>query len=253
MTDSTWPNEPYRRKAVFVLNQTDIDALRLEEGGAELLLNQETYILPYPPQQSSTVVQNLIDRGLARPGAVLIQSPFNKDNYEESMQAVERFALDKHMLFSELCMHLGAREVTVEQIDLKNTMGKTTVSVESSLFMRGSGNVKIENEELDSLQSKLTLHDTFPGGSPDAPQARDLLKRTGLLDDVNMRSLLDMRQNSSNPLTTRLLRLNMTSEAQRNLNVLVNLNVPPFLSLEADYDRHVREQTEFTLAIKVDF
>ena len=57
MTDSTWPNEPYRRKAVFVLNQTDIDALRLEEGGAELLLNQETYILPYPPQQSSTVVQ----------------------------------------------------------------------------------------------------------------------------------------------------------------------------------------------------
>ena len=60
------------------------------------------------------------------------------------MQAVERFALDKHMIFSELCMHLGAREVTVEQIDLKNTMGKTTVSVEGSLFMRGSGNVKVE-------------------------------------------------------------------------------------------------------------
>ena len=45
----------------------------------------------------------------------------------------------------------------------------------------------------------------------------------------------------------------MTSEVKRNFNVLANLNVPAYISLEANYDRHVREQTEFTLTIKVDF
>ena len=252
MIDSTWPNEPYRRKAVLVLNQTDVDNLRLKKDGAELLLNDEIYILPYPPQQSIRVVQDLIDSGIARPGTVLIQSPFDRNIYQNSTQAVERFAMDKHIHFTTLCMYLGARKVTVEQIDFKNTMGKTTVSLEGESMGVG-GNVKIENEELDSFQSKLTLTDIFKGGSPDVPAARELLRQTGLSGDAYMRTLLDIRQNPNNPIKSRQLRLNMATETQRNLNVLANLNVPAYLSLEAGYDRHVREQTEFALTIKVDF
>ena len=252
MIDSTWPNEPYRRKAVLVLNQTDVDNLRLKKDGAELLLNDEIYILPYPPQQSIRVVQDLIDSGIARPGTVLIQSPFDRNIYQNSTQAVERFAMDKHIHFTTLCMYLGARKVTVEQIDFKNTMGKTTVSLEGESMGVG-GNVKIENKELDSFQSKLTLTDIFKGGSPDVPAARELLRQTGLSGDAYMRTLLDIRQNPNNSIKSRQLRLNMATETQRNLNVLANLNVPAYLSLEAGYDRHVREQTEFTLTIKVDF
>ena len=115
MTDSTWPSEPYRRKTVFVLNQTDIDALRFEKDGPELLLNEEIHILPYPPQQPTPIVQDLINSGIARPGTVLIQSPFDKDIYQNSTQAVELFARDKHFYFSRLCRSLGAREVTIKQ------------------------------------------------------------------------------------------------------------------------------------------
>lgn len=253
MTDSTWPDEPYRRKTVFVLNQTDIDALRFEKDGPELLLDEEVYILPFSFQQSNSVVQDLIDSGLARPGTVLIQSPFDKDRYQNSTQAVEHFALDKHMYFSTLCMHLGACKVTVEQIDFKNTENRASWSLKSDVSMQGSGEVKIENEELASFQSKLNLRDIFEGGSPDVPAARELLRQTGLLGDANMRSLLDTRQNPNNLLTSRELQLDMTTETQRNLNVLANLNVPAYLSLEAGYDRHIREQTEFNLTIKVDF
>ena len=253
MTDSTWPDEPYRRKTVFVLNQTDIDALRFEKDGPELLLDEETYILPYPPQQSAPVVQDLINSGIARPGTVLIQSPFDKDIYQNSTQAMELFALDKHFYFSRLCRYLGAREVTIEQIKCKKTKDETTVSLEGSVLLRGSASAKIKNKELASLQEKLVLKDKFPGGAPDVPAARELLRKTGLLGDANMRSLLDMRQGSNNQITSRELQLNVTTETQGNLNVLVNLTVPPYLSLEAGYDRHAREQTEFILTIKVDF
>ena len=83
--------------------------------------------------------------------------------------------------------------------------------------------------------------------------AEEHLKRTGLSGDDAMRSLIDLRRNPNNLLTSRELRLNMTSEVKRNFNVLANLNMPAYLSLEAGYDRHVREQTEFTLTVKVDF
>ena len=253
MTDSTWPDEPYRRKVVFVLNQAEIDALRFEEGGPELLLDEETYILPYPSQQSAPVVQDLISSGIARPEAVLIQNPFDKDIYQNSTQAVELFALDKHLYFSKLCRYLGAREVTIKQIKCKNIEKETTVSLEGSVPMKGSVDAKIKNKELDSLQEKLVLNDKFPGGAPDVPAARELLRKTGLLGDANMRSLFDMRQGSNNQLASRELQLNVTTETRSNLNVLADLTVPPYLSLEAGYDRHVHEQTEFTLTIKVDF
>ena len=253
MTDSEWPNEPHRRKTVLVLDQQDIDSLRYKEGGADLLLNEEAYILPSSLQESNPVVQDLVDSGLVRLGAVLIQSPFDKNIYENSTQAVERFALEKHMHFSTLCMYLGAREVTVEQIEHKNIEGEKTYSIGGGVPMRGSGDVKIKNKEVASLHRQLTLKDTFAGGSPDVQAARKLLKQTGLSGDANMCALIDLRQNPNNLLKRREIRLNVTSEVKRNLNVLANLNVPAYLSLESGYDRHVLEQTEFTLTVKVDF
>ena len=251
--DSTWPDEPHRRKTVLVLNQQDIDALRFEEGGADLLLNEEVYILPSSLKKSNPVVQDLIDNGLIQPGAVLIQSPFDKNIYEKSTQAVERFALAKYLHFSTLCMNLGAREVKVEQIELKNTEDRKIVSLQGGLSMKGIGDIKIEDKEVASFYDKLTLHDKFQGGPPDVQAAEEYLKRTGLSGDDAMRALIDLRRNPNNLLTSRELRLNMTSEVKRNFNVLANLNIPAYLSLEADYDRHVREETEFTLTVKVDF
>ena len=251
MIDSTWPNEPHRRKTVLVLDQAKIDALEYEEGGAELLLNEEVYILPSSSQQSNSVVQGLFDSGLARSGAVLIQSPFDKDVYEDSEKAAERFGLDKYLHFSALCGFLGARKVTVEQVEHKNAEGKTTVSVEGNR-LTGGVEGKIENEELTSFSNQLNLMDTFAGGSPNVPEAKEFLEGKGLLGDANMKSLLEMRQNPNNPFTSRRLQLNMTSEVQRNLNVLTRLNIPAFL-LETGYTSHRKAQTEFTLTIKVEF
>ncbi len=254
MTDSSkWPDEPHHRKTVLVLNQQDIDALRYEEGGADLLLNEEVYILPSSLKESNPVVQDLIDSGLVRPGAILIQNPFDMNMYENLAQAVERFALEKYMHFSQLCMYLGAREVTVEQIEHKNTKGSENYRFEGSVLMKGSGDGKVENEEVASLGRQLTLKNTFTGGEPDIGAARELLKQTGLSGDVNMRPLIALRRNPNNLLTSHEIKMNMTSEVKRNFNVLAKLKIPAYLSAKADCDRHVSEQTEFTLTIKVDF
>ena len=210
MTDSTWPDEPHCRKIVLVLNQTDIDTLSYKEGGSDLLLKEGVYILSSSLEDSNPVVQDLIDSGLVQSGTVLIQSPFDKNRYENSQQAVERFALEKHLIFSELCGLLGARAITVAQIERKNTKDTKTFSLQSALSMKGSVDIKIEDEELASFCSKLTLHDKFQGGSPDVSAAEEHLRQNGLIGDHVLSSLIKQRKKPNNLLTNREYQLDMT-------------------------------------------
>ena len=111
-----------------------------------------------------------------------------------------------------------------------------------------------DSKELESFRSQLTLKDEFEGGEPEVKAATELLQRTGLSGDANMRGLLNIFQGQNIKIKSRTLELNLTTEVHRNLKVLANLKVPKFLaSLEADYDSKVQEQTEYTLNITVNF
>ena len=251
MTDNTLPDEPSRRKIVMVLKPEDIEALRFDEDGPALLLNEEVHILSSQPSNSDSDVQRLIDQGLVKPGAVLVQNPFDKNLYQDKPEAVEQFALAKHLYFSTLCGLLGAREVEVKQIRRKKGERENSVSVEGGIpvaGVEGSG----ESKELESFRSRLALKDEFEGSEPDVEAATQLLQRTGLFGDANMRGLLDIFQGQNIRIKSRTLELSLTTEVNRNLKVLANLKVPKFLaSLEADYDSKVQEQTEYTLNIAV--
>lgn len=252
MSTGAFPKEPWKRKAILVLDQHDIERCGYELSAAGPLLDEETFVLKFPPESTNSVVAELLDAGQVRPGVVLVQSPFDKDVYEDVTQAASRFALAKHTIFSTFCMHLGAREVVVEQIELQSRTGRTTVDVKAGRA-GVQGKVKAEHEAVDSFRSQMTLHDVFSGGEANPAEAEALLRRTGLLGDPNMRSLLEIRSAITNVITERRLTLNLSSEAKRNLNVVGRLNVASFVKLEADYARAVREQSEYHLTVRVTF
>ena len=251
--DNTWPDEPSRRKIVVILKPEDIEALRFDEDGPALLLNEEVHILSSHSSNPDPDVQRLIDQGLVKPEAVLVQNPFDKNLYQDKPEAVEQFALAKHLYFSTLCGLLGAREVEIEQIRRKKGERENSVSLEGGIpkaGVEGSG----ESKELELFRSRLALKDEFEGGEPDTEAATELLQRTGLSGDANMRGLLNVFQGQNIKMKSRTLELNLTTEVHRNLKVLANLKVPKFLaSLEADHDSKVQEQTEYTLNITVNF
>ena len=117
--DNIWPDEPSRRKVVMILKPEDIEALRFDEDGPALLLNQDVHILSSQFSNPDPDVQRLIDQGLVKPGAVLVQNPFDKNLYQDKPEAVEQFALAKHLYFSTFCGLLGAREVEIKQVRKK--------------------------------------------------------------------------------------------------------------------------------------
>lgn len=243
------------RKAVLVLTRHDIERCAYEPGAALALLDEETTVIQFPLRveaQAPLALRNIHDAGLAQPGRLLVQSPFDPDTYEDVSDAAQRFALAKHMYFSTLCMHLGAKEVSVEQIDLRTRTGKTSVDVKGDRLGAGGG-VSVQSEELERFRAQMHLHDEFAGGPPDVEAAERLLRRTGLWADANMRTLIEMRRDGTNQLKTRTLVLSLSSEAKSNLKVAARLKVPTFIKLSADRDRVVSEQHEYTLTVTVKF
>lgn len=100
MTTGTFPEDPSIRKAVLVLHDHDIERCSYEPGAAQALLDEEAFVLQFPLRSQGShpaSLQNILDAGLARPGNVLVQSPYDVDSYEEAALAPQRFALAKHM------------------------------------------------------------------------------------------------------------------------------------------------------------
>lgn len=255
MPQESFPMDPSRRRVVLVLNKHDIDKCRYEPGAALALANPETYVLQFPITESGcshTAIQRIVGSGLASPGSVLVQSPFDRDYYENATLAPQRFALAKHLRFSELCMLLGAKEVSVEQIVLRKCSGKTTFDV-SAERTGGKARLTVENEDFSQFRSSMHLQDEFQGGRPNIEAAESLLEQAGLGSDNNMRSLVQMRRDESNQLMKRRLVLNLSSEAQSNLNVVGRLKIPAFVQLSAEYDRVIKEQHEYALTVLVRF
>jgi len=255
MTTGSFPSDPNRRKVVLVLQQHDVEKCAYEQGAAQALLDDEAYVLQVPLRiqgEAPSALQNLLDARLAHPGGMLVQNPYDVDTYEDASLAPQRFALAKHMYFSTLCMHLGAKTASVEQIDLRTRTGKTTLDVKGER-LGGSAQLTVESQELEKFRAQMHLRDEFAGGPPDVAAAERLLRRTGLWSDPSMRTLIEMRRDGSNRLMTRKLVLSLSSEARSNLNVVGRLKVPAFVKLSTEYDRVVREQYEYELTALVHF
>ena len=255
MTDNKWPDEPSRRKIVMVLNQDDIEALRYEDGGSDILLNEEVHILSLHQPQPDPAVQTLIDQDLVTSGAVLVQNPFNKSLYYRESKAMEEIALAKLLHFSTLCGHLGAREVKIEQIKLKEGDREVIFSVEGGIPMAVSGKLDQKREDLYSFAHRVSLTHEFEGDEPNVQAATEFLQRTGLSSETIMQDMLNKAQIGNKSKSAKVT-LELTTEVHQNLKVVTDLDLKATrlpISLKADYDRKEREQTKCILTIAVKF
>lgn len=257
MAAGSFPSDPCNRKVILVLNQHDLEKCAYEVDAARALLDEEAYVLRFPvgiQDHPPAALQNLLDAGLARSGGMLVQSPYDADTYEDALLASQRFALAKHMYFSNLCMLLGAKEVSVDQVEVRMRSSETTVDAGGKRHGVGAQvTAESKEKEKEKFQAQMNLRDEFEGGPPDVTAAERLLRRTGLWSDPNMRSLLEMRRDGSNQLKARKLVLSLSSEAERNLNVVARLNVPTCLSISGEYKRVIHEQYDYLLTVLVRF
>jgi len=256
MGSSTFPDDPCRRKVVLVFTEHDIERCLYEPGAGDILINEEACVLQYPitvEVQLPAALEYIVHSNLARPGTLLVQSPYNRDVYDDATSALQSFSVAKYMIFTRLCQHLGAQEVTVEQIDLRTRTRTWTVDLRAE-HPRVEGSMSVESEELEKLHTQINVRSKFSGGRADVLAAERLLKSTGLMSDQHMSELLELRrEDNPNVLSEHELAVSLSSEAKRNLKVAATLQIPSFVNLTADYNKSLRAQHDYSVTISVRF
>lgn len=254
MTSGVFPADASSRKAILILSEHDYEKCSYTKDASKALLDQEAYVIAYPLPPSADrplALKNIEDSGLLRPGVILVQSPYDTNCYEDVLDAPQRFALVKHMYFSQLCMLLGAKEVQIKQISDSNGKATFSLDIDGNYDSVGTA-ISTEHKELNELKSQMHLHDKFSGAPANLVGAEKLLRDAKLWNDITMRTLLDMRPGDGNKIIERTLTLNLSTEARTNISIAARINVPG-VTLSADYASETVQKHEFKLMVKVQF
>ena len=256
--DKGFPQEHSARRVVIVLSENDMNECRYDLPPEErkFLYDSESFVMSYPltgGELASKALQNIVDADLVRPGAVLVQSPYDRDVYVDLVQATDQFSVEKLRHFSRLCQYLGARDVTVEQVEVSKDSTSNVYSLKAKA-PTWSADGKIEDIEQSKLARKFSINTVFRGGKPNTEAAERYLRSKQLWGDVVMRSLVEQCSDEENKILEQSVTISLSSESKKTLGVVARLKLPAHsLGIEASYLRTVESSEEYLLTLNVKF
>lgn len=241
------PNKP----VVMILRQEDYDRCQYDPDGSSILQDQSIEIIPYPLQHSTQLTEWLEERSLLRPNAILIQNPFNWEDYDEVSNAREQFAVEKYHLFTECCQLLGAKRVNIKEDSIRVT--GLTENFKAGGKHKGIGaELTADQSQLDRLKTSLKMDVKFKGSEPQLNEASAFIRKYHLANDDHLASLV-RRRSSSNQLEEQKIELSLMSEANRNIGIAAKIKVPIYLEINTEYKRKLEEKIECSVTVCVTF
>ena len=244
------PRLPSKRRVIVVVDGHDMERLEYE-GGLNVLLDTQSVVVNADDPPDGELIEALDASNLLVPGQVLVQNPYIPDRYIPIATATADIAVSKHHLFTEFCFLLGAKSVSVDQLEVTTADGSTTFKAKGGRLGVGA-DLSAKHEQASRLGKQLTIDAKYGGGEADVKAAEAFLRRHRLLGDRHLESLLGMRRHRGNSLEEHTVTLSLTDQAKTNLKVAAKLKAPTF-SFSADIERATSQSVEFTLTLKVRF
>lgn len=255
MTDYSFPKIPAHRRVVAVLPEEEIESL-YEDDPSELLHAPQVHLLKYDPAMHDASLypelQGLELHGLLEPGNILVQNPYAPDEYCLKNDALNQFSLRKHFHLSSLCKLLGAKSVSVVQVEVKSENSQATANLEAG-GIGVSGEVSVERKLAERFSKEMQLSDRFSGGKPDVEAAREYLSRNRLLSDPVLVSLVELFSDVRNKIYERTIMCNVSSEANKNLSICGKLKMAKMRSLGSELNFDSANKIDIKVTLKVMF
>ncbi|MGY1702697.1 hypothetical protein [Geodermatophilus sp. SYSU D00766] len=242
------------RRLVVVLTQAGLDRCSYDDDGADLLRTPGVWLVPdaaAQEQPDDPLIAKLDRAGLMLPGNILVQMPYDPDDYETADEAHQRAAERKHLIFTELCQLLGATRVHLKVLETQSDKGEARVDLTGSRpAVTGKGHV--ERRTVEALAATMTLDDRYVGGPADIEKARALLEATRLTSDPLMGQLVRARS-TGNKLRSRKYTVDLSRESSRHVKAAAQLKVPGFLSVDASSLKHTTHALKHHATYEVSF
>lgn len=243
------------RRGIIVVTRSQRDILRRDDQGIDIIEDPEILTLTFDPREDGGIVDNLRRHGLYRVGQVAIQSPYDAHIYSAPENALENFAREKALTFITLAKMLGARTVTVSNVQLVEAGQKTHVDGEVGLAAGALGATASSRLE-ERIESSLKGEHLFTGGDADFGAAEELMTRAALWGDPTFRHLVDLRR-GHNSLRRHEVVINGTHEATKNLDIGVRVSAPMsklrLAGLSGDFKQEVSHRYQVEIKSVVEF
>lgn len=248
------PDARAHRRTILVLDRGDIETLEVDPNSRDLLHREDVAILYAGADVASSdpLTQTLERRSQLIPGEVLVASPYRDGDYASLIEAKNRFALEKWLAVSTLCGYLGASSLEVKTIE--------DIESNKSISISGGGSIKGvgakftgESKDLQRFAAEMHLADTYSGGVSDLTRAEEFLRASGLEADAEFRSLIDSRRHEGNLLAHRTLKVDLSQEAQRSMDLTLSINPPLIEGIQNSFKRAREDKTRLRLTLDISF
>lgn len=250
-----WPQEPYRRRFVYLLDPYDIERAHYASDSAarDFLEQDDATLVAWPPEADlPEQLREVVRNNTLNRGDILALSPIDRDEYLLVEHVADVTALRKVDVFVRLCQKLGATEVRVLVArDLKSGV-ETEVGIKGKRLKVGAAG-SVTSTALSALASSISVNDVFDGGQPDIVGATELLARHGLSTDPQMRGLVETRADAANVHRSRKITLNLTQESKRLLEAGASVSVPVVFNVNTSFKRAVDKLEDLRVEYVVEF
>jgi hypothetical protein len=261
--------EHYVTKVIFVdnlflENLGQISRFDLEEFSNPGL---DTRVVSLPLRSSEIEeITSSIDSSAIRPGSIVVR-PGYTDQFVPVDSFSENLVLRKYGLFVQLCVALGAKKVSVTNIDDVSLEASDDVSTSGGVTAsvpvgKGEAELKSKKSSLtdDVQKSIMKFNIVAQGGEPNLEAADDLIRKYGLQKDSLFTDLLNMCKYKTNKLSSHELSLDFSTDVKRAFDSSIQAKVEVMNKLykgKADFER-VKKSVEKTrtatkLSVMVEF
>ena len=110
-------------------------------------------------------------------------------------------------------------------------------------------------KDMLSLKNKIAIETSFAGGASQYDIALEFLKQKRLMGDIFLSNLLELRNpnlTNNNPIKTYNHTIILTEDLQSTFDLVASLQFPVGF-FKTSYHSFVKEKTEISLKIQIDF
>ena len=200
--------------------------------------------------KSDSVVADIAKTDLVESRAVLVQSALSDSIYLPADEAPEILAWEKHLNAVRLCQILGAKKVTITQVNISER-GEKSALKGGAAKLKVTGTVERASETETKNKSTDELEHTFPGGKPDHAAAREHILVTGLSKDPHLQALLTMSE-GRNKLQSQKIKFSTDSESKKTLAWTAKVSVP-FIEVTGRLEKVMKERRSYEFEFQVEF
>jgi hypothetical protein len=241
--------EPYVNKIIIVDEEFLSDLKHESRTDYHKFLNPniDTKVLTLPLKQSEIgAIAPFIDPSSIRSGSIVV-----KPGYTDQFVSIDAFAEEliqrKYGLFSQLCVALGAKKISITSIDDVSLEDKDTTSFEGGLsashpLAKAEVNIKAKqsSQSDDFRKSVMKLITEAEGAEPNFNEADRLMAQFGLQKDSLFTDILNMCRGGTNRLRRHEVSIDCSKDVKRVFDSTMQANIKAMSKLyggKAEFDK----------------